>query len=89
MGFLHGVLFPGGPIGVGSLGDEGEALVRNDGQVGAVSAAEDVGGEDLGGRALGHDAAVEADNPGKVGGDGVDLMGGHDDGDALVVELVE
>ena len=89
MGFLHGVLLPGCSVGVGTLGDEGEALVLDDGHVGAVGAAEDLGGEDLGWGALGNDAAVEADDPWEVGSDRVDLMGGHDDGDALVVKLVE
>ena len=89
MGFFHGVLFPGGAVGVGALGDEGEALVLDDGHVGAVGAAQDLGGEDLGWRALGDDAAIEADDPGEVGGDGVDLVGGHEDGHALVIKLVE
>lgn len=62
--FLHGVLLPGCAVGMGALGDEGEPLVLDDGHIGAVGAAEDLGCEDLGGRTLGDDAAVETDDPG-------------------------
>ena len=41
--FLSGVLVGGGAEDVGTLGDEGEALIADDGHVGAVSAAQDVG----------------------------------------------
>ena len=87
--FLSGVLVGGGAEDVGTLGDEGEALIADDGHVGAVSAAQDVGGEDVGGRALGNDATVDADDLRQVGGDGVNLVGCHHDGHALVVKLVK
>ena len=89
MRLLSGVLVGGGAVDVGAFCDEGEALVSDDGHVGAVSAAEDVWGEDVGGRALGNDATVDADDLRQVGGDGVNLVGGHHDGHALVVKLVK
>ena len=87
--FLSGVLVGGGAEDVGTLGDEGEALIADNGHVRAVGATQDVGGEDVGGRALGDDAAVDTDDSGEVGGDGVNLVGGHHDGHALVVKLVK
>ena len=89
MRLLSGVLVGGGAVDVGAFCDEGEALVSDDGHVGAVSAAEDVWGEDVGGRALGDDATVDADDLRQVGGDGVNLVGGHHDCHALVVKLVK
>ena len=89
MRLLSGVLVGGGAVDVGAFCDESEALVSDDGHVGAVSAAEDVWGEDVGGRALGDDATVDADDLRQVGGDGVNLVGGHHDCHALVVELVK
>ena len=87
--FLSGVLVGGGAEDVGTLGDEGEALIADNGHVRAVSATQDFGGEDVGGRALGNDAAVDADDLRQVGGDGVNLVGCHHDGHALVVKLVK
>ena len=89
MRLLSGVLVGGGTVDVGAFCDEGEALIADDGHVCAVSSAQDVGGEDVGGRALGNDATVDADDLRQVGGDGVDLVGGHHDGHALVVKLVK
>ena len=48
-----------------------------------------MGGDDAVGWAVGDDGAVEADDAGEVNGDGVDFVGGEDDGDAGVVEVVE
>ena len=89
MRLLSGVLVGGGAVDVGAFRHEGEALIADDGHVCAVSATQDVGGEDVGGRALGDDATVDADDLRQVGGDGVDLVGGHHDGHALVVKLVK
>ena len=41
------------------------------------------------GGTAGQNATVQADDPGEMGGDGVYFVGGHDNGDALVVELME
>ena len=87
--FLSGVLVGGGAEDMGTLGDEGEALIADNGHVRAVSATQDFGGEDVSGGALGDDAAVDADDLRQVGGDGVDLMGCHHDCHALVVKLVK
>ena len=89
MRLLSGVLVGGRAVDVGAFCDEGEALVSDDGHVGAVSAAQDIGGEDVGGGALGDDATVDADDPGEVGCDRVNLVGGHHDCHALVVKLVK
>src|SRR5262249_52444766 len=64
--------------------------IADDAHVGAEGTGEDGGGENGGRWALGDDAGVDADDPGEVGGDGVELVGGHDDGDAVVlVEMGE
>ena len=87
--FLSGVLVGGGAVDVRAFRHEGEALVADDWHVGAVGATQDVGGEDVGGRALGNNATIDADDLRQVGGDGVNLVGGHHDGHALVVKLVK
>ena len=72
-----------------AFGDESHVHIVDDGHFGVVGELEGLRGEDFGGRAAGEDASVQADDPGQMGGDGVDFVGGHDDGDALVVQLVE
>ena len=89
MRLLSGVLVGGGAVDVRAFRHERETLVADDWHVGAVGATQDVGGEDVGGRALGNNATIDADDLRQVGGDGVNLVGGHHDGHALVVKLVK
>ena len=57
--------------------------------IGSVGPAWDLAGEDLAGRAVGNQPAVEAHRAGKVSGHRVYLVGAHHHGDALVVQLVQ
>ena len=74
---------------VRAFADERESIVREHGHLDAVRGLEDRGCEDGGRRAFRDDRAVEADYPRQVRGHGVQLVGGHEDGDPLVVQLVE
>ena len=74
---------------VGAFGYQGHAVVLDYGHSRAVHFVQDVGGDDAMGGAVGDDAAVEAHDAGQMHGHGVDFVGGEDDGDAGVVEVVE
>ena len=74
---------------VGAFGYQGHAVVLDYGHTRAVHFVQDVGCDDAVGGAVGDDAAVEAHDAGEVYGHGVDFVGGEDDGDAGVVEVVE
>ena len=69
--------------------DDPHAEVLENLHAGAEGALEDIGGDHLGGRAVGDDAAVHADDVGQVGGEAVEVMGGEDDRDAVLVQVGE
>lgn len=73
------------------LGDEEVAGggVRDDAHLGVERPAQDGVGEDDVGRAGGDDGAVDADDLGEVGGEGVELVGGDDDGGAALIKVGE
>ena len=71
------------------VGDQDEAVLADDPQVGAVRPAEDRRREDVVRVALGHDPPVDADDPRQVGGDRVELVGGEHDRDPVGVEVGE
>src|SRR5918996_2821389 len=70
---------------VRTLGDQHHPLVFQHGHFGTVSQAKVLRGDYLRWRALGQNVAAEAHQPGEMYRYGVDFVGGHDDGNALMV----
>lgn len=63
--------------------------VMNDAHPGIEGAAQDGTREDVDWRTLGDDTSVDADDPRQVGGDGVQLVGRHQDRHAGLMKLDE
>src|SRR5918992_3522572 len=74
---------------VRTLGNQHHPLIFQHWHFGAVSQPEVLRGNYLPRRPFCQDMAAEAHQPGQVYCHGVDFMSSHDDGDALVVKLMQ
>ena len=73
---------------VGAFADHDHAVLMDDDELTAVGFLQYCRVEYVVGPPFGNQPVVETHRPGQMGGHPVQIMGGEDDGDSLVIDLV-